>query len=97
MKPPVCEVCGDDFRMDASNGRLVYFVRTPGDVEWYARSRKEGFVGHPPNAAWFCEKHYKIAITLTHLTLEDALRRFSLSPVPDKSSQKKYSKNGMDN
>ncbi|MEZ4825287.1 MAG: hypothetical protein R3C61_03190 [Bacteroidia bacterium] len=76
MKPPICVVCGNDFGTDANNGRLVYFVRTPEDITWYERADQEGFTGHPPNAAWFCELHYNKAVTLTHLTLEEAIKRF---------------------
>jgi len=35
--------------------------------------RKEGFVGHPPYAEWFCSNHYESAKELKNLTISEAL------------------------
>lgn len=72
MKPPICEICGEDFREDAEGG-LVHFEQTEKDKAWHERMKAEGMVGHPPEVAWFCGKHYAKANALSHLTLSDAI------------------------
>ena len=39
---------------------------------------KEGMVGHPPFADWFCEKHYKRALELKDLTIDKAMKQLKL-------------------
>lgn len=73
MKPPICEFCDDDFRSDDTGG-LLYFTRDAHAQEWHDRQREEGFVGHPPEAAWFCGVHYPAAEKLTHLSLSEAMQ-----------------------
>ena len=60
MKPPICEIC-DRRISNMENAGLVYFQKIEADKEWDRKSEKEGFVGHPPYAEWFCEEHYLIA------------------------------------
>lgn len=71
MKPPICELCDDP--VDPESGELLEFERAPADTERYERADVGGFVGHPPNVAWFCAEHSARARTLTDRTLVDAL------------------------
>ena len=76
MKPPICEVCGEDFGPE--EGGLVEFERTPSDMAWYQRAElEEGFVGHPPNVAWFCGEHIEGARRLEDGPLSDALQKLA--------------------
>ena len=53
---------GGPGRGDSSDCRgPAYFQKTASDKEWDKRCEDEGFVGHPPYAEWFCEKHFLIA------------------------------------
>ena len=72
MRPPVCYVCGKDFR-DEDEGGLVYFKKRPSDEEWIKEMEEQNMVGHPPYAEWFCAKHYDSAKKLEHLTIDKAL------------------------
>lgn len=74
MKPPICEFCSHDFRASADEGGLVYFKKTEANAAWHRKQEAEGFVGHPPEAAWFCGLHYQAAKELSHLTLPEAMR-----------------------
>jgi len=72
MKPPICCIC--DKRLDYPNDRgLIYFKKRPADREWEERMEREGMVGHPPFAEWFCGDHYKKAFELKDLTINKAL------------------------
>ena len=71
MKPPICSVCSA--HLDPPEGALVRFRRTAEDEAWYIRAAAPGFVGHPPNAAWFCAAHAAAASALAEGTLADAL------------------------
>ena len=70
MKPPVCALCGRDFRErwlhDRGGGELVRFA----DYEPLPPCH----VGHPRGAAWFCETHAEAAAALSRSSLGDALR-----------------------
>ncbi|MHA1819990.1 MAG: hypothetical protein ACTSU2_16195 [Promethearchaeota archaeon] len=70
MRPPICDICGKRFRPD--EGKLIYFVRRPSDEKWHKEMQRSHKVGHPPEAAWFCDKHYKRALELQHLTIDKA-------------------------
>ena len=74
MKPPICCICSKRFEME--EGGLVYFKLRHSDIEWKTRMEKEGMVGHPPYAEWFCDKHYEKAKNLNHLTISEALKHF---------------------
>ena len=77
MKLPICCIC--DKRLDNPNdGGLVYFKKRASDIEWEARMEREGMVGHPPFAEWFCEKHYKSALELKNFTIDEAMKRLQL-------------------
>lgn len=72
MKPPICELC--DERFDPAEGGLVRFAATAESESWRARAAAEpGFVGHPPDVAWFCGTHLAAAQGLTGRTLGDVL------------------------
>lgn len=70
MRPPECGICGRDFPPD--EGGLVYFKRRPRDEAWHQRMKEIGGVGHPPEAEWYCGKHYPRARELAHLTRDAA-------------------------
>jgi hypothetical protein len=73
MKPPICEQCGN--RFPPEEGGLVRFAPTPESEAWRARAAAEpGFVGHPPDLAWFCGTHLAAAQALADDTLDAALR-----------------------
>jgi hypothetical protein len=74
MRPPICEVCDQDFPFDVEGG-LLYFKETPEGREFDRRVREEAVTGHPPDAGWFCGKHYIQAKKLTHLTLSEAIQK----------------------
>ncbi len=71
MKPPICHICGKRFGPD--EGGLVYFALRPSDKEWRDRMKATGGVGHPPNAAWFCDCSYAEARDLSNLTIDKAM------------------------
>jgi hypothetical protein len=71
MRPPECAICNSDF--DCSDeGGLIYFAKRPSDVAWHKQMEEKGFVGHPPEAEWFCKRHFKAAKKLEHLTIDVA-------------------------
>lgn len=84
MRPPVCELCGKDFRSRWLNleqgGELVKFTDYTPDPENYA--------GHPQGVIWFCDDHKKDANERKSLTSANALvdlrEKYSiaLSPHP---------------
>lgn len=66
MRPPECDICGKRFGPD--EGDLIYFARDEAAENWHQRAEAEpGFVGHPPEAEWFCNKHLAIAKKYAHL------------------------------
>ncbi|MCY3410114.1 MAG: hypothetical protein INQ03_00625 [Candidatus Heimdallarchaeota archaeon] len=82
MMPPICLVCGERFSpgdktLFGPKARLVYFKETESDKEFNARLGVDGFVGHPSNAAWFCKRHIKKALSLRHLYLSEASNKIS--------------------
>ena len=70
--PPMCCICDEDFGSD--EGGLIYFTETENDKIANKRLSQPGFVGHPTNAFWFCEKHYPSAKKLSHLTKSEAFK-----------------------
>ena len=75
MEPPICHLCGEDFRAtefrdDAQTGGLLHFARAPGQ-----RELPEGWTGHPEHLGWFCRRHWAAASELVHLTRAEAVRR----------------------
>jgi len=73
MRPPICEICDQDFDPDSKSG-LLYFKESQEGREFDRRVSEEGITGHPPDAGWFCEEHYHEAVKLTHLTIREALK-----------------------
>ena len=73
MRPPICEICDRDFNPDKEGG-LLYFKETPEGRAFEKQVREEGIVGHPPDAGWFCGKHYDEAEKLLHLTFSEVIR-----------------------
>ena len=77
MRPPICCIC--DKSLDSSNdGGLIYFKKRASDREWEERMEREGMVGHPPFAEWFCKKHYKKAFEMKDLPIDEAMKQLQL-------------------
>jgi len=72
MKPPICCICDDDFA--PNKGGLIYFKEDNNDKKHNAILSQPGYTGHPSNAFWFCEKHYKKAKELSNLTKKEAFK-----------------------
>jgi hypothetical protein len=72
MKPPICRICNKELA-DINNGGLIYFKKRQSDIEWEKRMEEIGGVGHPPNAEWFCKKHYNKANKLKNKPIDKAL------------------------
>ncbi len=72
MKPPICHICRKP--LDENSGGLVYFKKTASDLEWDRKMSAPGMIGHPPYAAWFCDKHYAMAENFSELTLAEAVK-----------------------
>jgi hypothetical protein len=74
MKPPICELCGADFREswdgNEAGGALVQFLdyRPPGADR----------VGHPVGAGFFCSKHLAEARSLQNIAMQEALNRMRM-------------------
>jgi hypothetical protein len=79
MRPPECAVCAREF--GPTEGALVTFAPRPSDTEWRERSRREGFVGHPPNVEWFCGEHAAAAQARAGETIDVALGALRAGPV----------------
>ncbi|MGV9197907.1 MAG: hypothetical protein ACOC4M_03630 [Promethearchaeia archaeon] len=74
MKPPICRICHE--RLESmEEGGLIYFRKRPSDIEWEKEMKKEGKVGHPPYADWFCEDHYDAAYEYKSLPIHEALQK----------------------
>lgn len=76
MRPPICAICGKDFRDNSKEGGLLKFKLTEADKESLKKFDQKGFVGHPPATEWFCGEHYNIAKELTNLTLNEVFLYF---------------------
>ena len=72
MRPPICIICDKD-GIDGHDIKLISFHKNESDIQWEKEMDEKGFVGHPPWQEWFCKKHYKKAIKLSHLSLNEAL------------------------
>jgi hypothetical protein len=73
MRPPICYICGKRFEPSAEVD-IIYFKKQKSDIKWEKRMKREGKVGHPPYAEWFCEEHYEAANKLKHLPINEALK-----------------------
>ena len=73
MRPPICELCGKDFRSRWLN------LKQGGDLIKFAdyMPQSENSVGHPQGAIWFCGEHKKDAKKRKSLTSENALVELS--------------------
>jgi len=78
MKPTICEICHKRFTPSDKAG-VVYFRKSPGDIEWDKRVEEEGIIGHPPYAEWFCEIHHPQAKKMETLTRMEAMNEFRKS------------------
>ncbi len=84
MKPPICEICGRDFRASISEGGLVHFKLTEANIQYNKCFEQSGFSGHPAGAYWFCKKHYKKAKNYQGLTFAEASEK-----IQEKQKNKK--------
>lgn len=75
MMPPECHICNKDF--PPSEGGLIYFKEDEEDISFNKRFKESGFVGHPSNAFWFCEKHYLIAKKYKNYSKREALSKIN--------------------
>lgn len=74
MMPPICAVCGQDFKLDTTKaGGLVSFSLTEAEAEDNKKFEEFGFTGHPAGLHWVCGKHYQRALSLKNLHSEEAL------------------------
>ena len=73
MMPPICELCGRDFRDVEGEGGLVSFTETSEQAERNKRYENPDFVGHPEGLLWFCGEHYPQAKELAHMDSHTAL------------------------
>jgi len=77
MRPPICIICGKDFRNGKDPGGLVTFNKTPEELAHNTRMQDQGMVGHQKGVEWFCSKHIQAAEKYKHLTLEKAISKIS--------------------
>ena len=75
MRPPICAICNRRLT-DPENSGLIAFKQTFKDKMWKKKSKKKGFVGHPPWKEYFCSEHYEKAQSLSHLKIRDAMDKF---------------------
>ena len=80
MRPPICEICDQAFEIHHEGG-LLYFKGSPEGIEFNRRVEEEAITGHPPNAGWFCGKHYNRAKNLVNLTLQEAISEIRDNPL----------------
>jgi hypothetical protein len=74
MKPPICAICMVKFD-PINTGGLIHFKLRQSDKEWRERMDKIHGTGHPPESAWFCEKHFPRAKELSDLTIDKAFQQ----------------------
>ncbi|TFF97318.1 MAG: hypothetical protein EU547_04665 [Promethearchaeota archaeon] len=84
MRPPICAICGKE-SMEPDDIGLVSFAKTESNKKWEKKSKKKGFVGHPPWQEWFCKDHIKEAKKLTHLSLGEAMEKLNKKFNTEKS------------
>ncbi len=75
MRPPICDICDNDFDFTKGDCGLIYFCKRQSDIEWDKKMEEPGMVGHPPYARWFCPEHYKKARELGNLTVDKAMTK----------------------
>jgi hypothetical protein len=73
MLPPICAVCGKDFRDNPEAGGLVEFARPEEDeMEDIDETAPPD---HPDYVQWFCLEHIEEAEKLRYLESNPAIRR----------------------
>lgn len=79
MKPPICALCGKDFRGEyfhaGTGGELVVFGASQPGEGATPGSGEGASLGHPADAEWFCSKHANAARRVRDLSADQALRR----------------------
>lgn len=74
MRPPICDICHDDFDLSEEDCGLIYFKKSESDHAWDKKMEEPGMVGHPPYARWFCRGHYRKAKEMVNLTAPEAMK-----------------------
>ncbi|NND71932.1 MAG: hypothetical protein HKN43_10160 [Rhodothermales bacterium] len=74
MKPPICSICGIDFRANPGSGQLVRFYQPEPEP-------KLDRPGHPKNAEWFCVIHQGPAVALESLSIKEAEPRIRKTSI----------------
>jgi hypothetical protein len=79
LRPPHCFVCGLSLR-DLDDGQdlwsvftLVAFELTAEEKAVHEARARSGWVGHPENTEWFCDRHAPLARERAHLHWRAAL------------------------
>ncbi|QLY31936.1 hypothetical protein H0264_06440 [Nocardia huaxiensis] len=73
MMPPRCFVCGVDYRSIEQNPELatgftlIYFGLNRREEAAQEELNRKGWVGHPDNAVWFCDRHAELGESRKHL------------------------------
>ena len=73
MEPPICVICGKDFRDEGEGGDTVIFALSGAEKERSKMNDKPGMSGQIPGMQWFCNDHLPFAKKYKHLTFEEAL------------------------
>jgi len=79
MMPPICTICHQRAsEKDFDDFALLSFAHTENSMAWHKKSKATpGFVGHPPNVAWFCPTHAQQVREHTALTLSEAIKKIT--------------------
>ena len=75
MRPPICAICGKDFRKNMEKGGGVSFKLSESDKAYNQKFDKQGMVGHPRGFEWFCSRHIGLAEKYKHLTFAGAMNK----------------------
>ncbi len=75
MLPPICALCGKDFRDNTENGGLVEFARPEEDELDDQELDEDAPPDHPDYVQWFCLEHIEEAEKLSYLESKPAIAR----------------------
>jgi hypothetical protein len=75
VRPPDCFICQRSLRDGEpySSFTDVWFALTPEEEAIRREQDRQGWVGHPPEVEWFCDKHSALAEEHAHLHWREAL------------------------
>jgi hypothetical protein len=75
MLPPICAVCGKDFRDNTEEGGLVEFAHPEVDEDDMDDLDESAPPDHPDYVQWFCLEHIEEAEKLSYLESKPAISR----------------------